>query len=190
MFLQLIDTHFPLANKLHKIFNRNTIKVSYSCTGNLSQITTGHNKKVTQIKRHHQLDCNCRIKAESPLNGDCRKEGVIYMCTALTTFQPKKVYLGLAKGEFSKRELFKQYNSLHLYLENEDNEKGNTNISVGNNSNCCTIHKHIKATFFMSPREISYTHVSKSECTFKRSELVSKCRHENKFLSQTLSSND
>ena len=74
MFLQLIDTHFPPANKLHKIFNRNIVKVSYSFTQNISQIIKGHNKKVTQIKRNHQLECNCRIKTECPLNGDCRKE--------------------------------------------------------------------------------------------------------------------
>ena len=103
IFLQLIDTHFPPANKLHKIFNRNTVKVSYSCTQNISQILNGHNKKVTQIKLHHQLECNCRIKTECPLNGDCRKENVIYNFTALTTFQPKKVYFGLAKGELKKQ---------------------------------------------------------------------------------------
>ena len=88
MFLQLIDTYFPPTNKLHKTFNRNTVKVSYSCTQNVSQIIKGHNKKVSQIKRHHQLECNCRIKTECPLNGDCRKEDVIYKCTVLTTFQP------------------------------------------------------------------------------------------------------
>ena len=83
MFLQLIDTYFPPVNKLHKIFNCNTIKVSYSCTQNISQIIKGHNKKVKQMKRHHQLGCNCRIKTECPLNGNCRKEDVIYKCTAL-----------------------------------------------------------------------------------------------------------
>ena len=45
LFLQVIDTHFPPANKLHKIFNRDTVKVSYSCTQNISQIIKGHNKK-------------------------------------------------------------------------------------------------------------------------------------------------
>ena len=49
-FFQLIDTHFPPANKLHKTFNRNTVKVSCSCTQNISQILNGHNKKITQIK--------------------------------------------------------------------------------------------------------------------------------------------
>ena len=30
-FLQLVTKHFPRSHKLHKIFNRNTVKVSYSC---------------------------------------------------------------------------------------------------------------------------------------------------------------
>ena len=100
MFLQLIDTHFRPTNKLHKIFNRNTVKVTYSCIQKISQIIEGHNKKVTEIKRHHQLECNCRIKTECPLHGDCRKEDMIYKYTALTTLQPKQRYLGLAESEF------------------------------------------------------------------------------------------
>ena len=59
--LQLVDTHFSPANKLHKTFNRNTIKVNYNCTQNLSQVIKGRNKKVTQIKRHNQLECKCCI---------------------------------------------------------------------------------------------------------------------------------
>ena len=31
-FLGLLDKHFPRGNPLHRIFNRNTVKVSYSCT--------------------------------------------------------------------------------------------------------------------------------------------------------------
>ena len=33
-FLKLLEKHFPRHHKLHKIFNRNTVKVSYSCTKN------------------------------------------------------------------------------------------------------------------------------------------------------------
>ena len=31
-FLKLLDKHFPRHHKLHKIYNKNTVKVSYSCT--------------------------------------------------------------------------------------------------------------------------------------------------------------
>ena len=66
----------------------------------------GYIEKVTQTKQHHQLECNCRIKTECPLNGDWRKEEIIYKCTALTTFQPKKVHLCLAEGEFKKQRYY------------------------------------------------------------------------------------
>ena len=39
-FLNLIDKYFPTDHKFHKLFNRNSVKVSYSCTKN--------------IKTHHQ----------------------------------------------------------------------------------------------------------------------------------------
>ena len=45
-FLKLIDTHFPIGNKLHKIFNRNTVKVSYSCMSNVKSIITSHNTRI------------------------------------------------------------------------------------------------------------------------------------------------
>ena len=86
MFLPLIDTYFSPANNLHRIFNRNTVRVSYSCTQNISQNTKGQNKNVTQIRQNHQLECNCGIKTECALNRNCWKEDMIYECTTLTTF--------------------------------------------------------------------------------------------------------
>ena len=43
-FLDLLDKHFPQNNQLHKIVNRNTVKVSYSCTPNMSSIQVTHQK--------------------------------------------------------------------------------------------------------------------------------------------------
>ena len=47
-FLKLLDKHFPKNNKLHKIFNLNSVKVSYNCTENISQIINSHNKNILQ----------------------------------------------------------------------------------------------------------------------------------------------
>ena len=38
-FLRLIDRYFPPHHKLHKLFNRNNVKVSYSCMPNVKSIT-------------------------------------------------------------------------------------------------------------------------------------------------------
>ena len=68
-FLHLVDTHFPAGHKLHKIFNRNTVKVSYSCMNNVRSITTSHNtciirKSQTQVTSAD--NCNCRNKEACP----------------------------------------------------------------------------------------------------------------------------
>ena len=38
LFLRLLDKHFPRSHILRKLFNRNTIKVSYSCMENVAQL--------------------------------------------------------------------------------------------------------------------------------------------------------
>ena len=42
IFLKLVDKHFPRIHRLHKIFNRNNIKVSYSCISNVQQLIKTH----------------------------------------------------------------------------------------------------------------------------------------------------
>ena len=43
-FLKLIDKDFKNNNILHKVFNRKTLKISYSCTKNIFEIINDHNK--------------------------------------------------------------------------------------------------------------------------------------------------
>ena len=47
LFFRLLDKNFPKSHLLHKIFNRNTIKVSYSCMNDVSQIIKQHNRNVS-----------------------------------------------------------------------------------------------------------------------------------------------
>ena len=101
MYQPTCQKHFPQSGKLHKIFNKNTVKVNYSFTQNLSQITKGNNRKIVQKETEETLDCNCRDKTHCPFNGDCRRESVIYKCTA-TTCHSKKIFLGLTEAEFKK----------------------------------------------------------------------------------------
>ena len=44
-FLKLVGKHFPKHHKLHKIFNKNTLKISYSCMPNVKSNVNKHNKK-------------------------------------------------------------------------------------------------------------------------------------------------
>ena len=58
-FLDLLDKLFPKSAKLHKIFNRNNVKVSYCCTENIKSILNSHNKKVTTQNTVITPPCNC-----------------------------------------------------------------------------------------------------------------------------------
>ena len=102
-FLNLLDHHFPKTNKLSKIGNRNTIKVSYCCTESMASVIKSHNKKLTIEMNDKHLPCNCRAKYECPLDGKCRAKDVVYKCVASTSINPGKVYLGTAEGEFKER---------------------------------------------------------------------------------------
>ena len=49
-FLALVKSHFPPQHKYSKIFNRNTIKLSYSCTPSMASIISSHNRKALNSK--------------------------------------------------------------------------------------------------------------------------------------------
>ena len=50
-FLQLLSKHFPKDHQMYKLFNRNTVKVSYSCMNNISSILSTHNKNILNPKQ-------------------------------------------------------------------------------------------------------------------------------------------
>ena len=50
-FRNLIQRCFPPNHKLRKLFNKNNLKLSYSCSPNIKQIIDGHNKTI--IKPEH-----------------------------------------------------------------------------------------------------------------------------------------
>ena len=44
--LESFKRHIPAGHELYHIFNKNTIKVSYSCLPNIKVIIAGHNQKI------------------------------------------------------------------------------------------------------------------------------------------------
>ena len=70
--LNLIDKHFPLDHKFHKIFSRNNIKVSYNCMPNIKSAIYSHNKKILHPSVNNQSrKCNCITKTDCPLQEKC-----------------------------------------------------------------------------------------------------------------------
>ena len=59
-FLQLIKKHFPKEHKFHKIFNRNALKLNYSCMPNIKTKINAHNKEILQnTPPKNAKHCNC-----------------------------------------------------------------------------------------------------------------------------------
>ena len=205
-FLRLIDKHFPKDSPLHRHFNRSTIKVSYSCLPNINNIIANHNKKVLKSQSNSSEEnkkcCNCRAGPNScPLNGKCLSTSIIYKATVQSEAPQNPnnsqksnyaEYIGQASNTFKER-----FNNHQLSFNHEKYES-NTGLS-----------KHIwnlkrnkikfKVTWSILAAAPTYrpstgicmlcslekTFILRSEhpCPLnKKSELMRKCRHREKFL--------
>ena len=70
LFIKLVRKHFP-NNKYHKMFNLNSLKLSYCCTTNVGNIIKQHNSKVlSKANENNNRKCNRRSKPNCPLNGE------------------------------------------------------------------------------------------------------------------------
>ena len=74
-FLRIIDKHFPPHNRLHKLFNRNNVKISYRCLPNRKSIKNAPNWKVLYL---------------SPTIG--RRTASIYQCPLQQNFLSNILY--------------------------------------------------------------------------------------------------
>ena len=84
-FFQLIDKYFPPHQRLHKIINRNCVKMSYSCMPNIGDIISMHNKATLQQSDKKNKDedkqCNCRDRSTCFLEGRCKEGPIVYKAT-------------------------------------------------------------------------------------------------------------
>ena len=71
----------------------------------MAAILSRHNKPILASKNTNEhLPCNCRRKAECPLNGDCRKKAIVYKASISTdSNDPPKSYYGCCETEFKSR---------------------------------------------------------------------------------------
>ena len=102
-FLHIIDRNFPPHHPLHKLFNRKTVKISYSCTTNIGSIMQAHNKKlISKCNQTNSRTCNCRNKDTCPVPGKCCTQCVVYKAE-ITTANETVSYIGSTGGEFKTR---------------------------------------------------------------------------------------
>ena len=196
-FFKLLDTHFPKDSPLSKIFNRNTVKLSYSCTENISSIINSHNKKIlgaSSKDTEEQRMCSCprKTRPNCPLKGQCLSRNIIYKATVSAGDELTKDYIGLTSTTFKERlgnhiQSFKvrsKANSTELSkyiwcLKDKGILDFNIDWSILQRAasynpttkrcNLCLFEKYF---IMISPRNSTLN---------RRSELISNCRHRAKY---------
>ena len=178
------------------------MKVSCCCTENISSIICSHNNKLIKNNAPNRKPCNCRTKSTCPLKDQCQSRDKIYKCTVSTSVNPDKVYLGTAEGDFKRRyhnhmksfcdKRYTNDTSLSKYIweiKEKHQESPSLKWSIvkrvpaySNITKKCLLCLHKKL-------EIVNYRYSK-ELLNKRSELVSKCWHGNKYLLNNCKAND
>ena len=192
-FLKILGDEFPTNHILRKIFNRSTVKISYSCMPNLKQKINAHNVSILRQSQQTASTCNCRKPADCPLNGNCLKSSVVYQATVSTSDdKPAQTYVGLTENSFKTRfanhkSSFKDPKkrlstelSKHIWQLKESNTKFQIAWKIlkhaspfnpaSNRCNLCLWEK-----FFIICRPDLAT-------LNKRNELVTSCRHASKFI--------
>ena len=199
-FLQLLKTHFPIHHRLHKIFNNNNIKLSYSCMPNIENIISNHNKTILNSTdpQTSTPPCNCRNKNKCPLNGKCRESSIVYKASIFTETNPKKYYYGLCETEFKTR-----FNN-HIHTFKSEQKRNATELSkevwrIKEEGKIPSIEWQIvkKAKPYkcgdrkcnLCLEEKLFILLSDNRTSLnKRNELIAKCRHKTKFKLRNFSS--
>ena len=192
-FLNLVKKHFSPGSVLHKIFNRNTLKISYCCMNNFQQTINSHNQALLKKNAKALVNkdsCNCRNKDLCPVPEKCNTPSPVVYQATVSTAERIETYVGLAES-------FKPRYHNHIKSFNNRRYAHDTALSIyiwhlkDNNTPYTINWKFLK--------KASVYNVSTKRCNLclwekyfiicephsatlnSRSELVSTCRHSNKF---------
>ena len=165
------------------------MKVSYSCTDNLQTIIKKHNRKILETSKTTSTEnkCNCRKKNDRPLKYNWLTSSVVYNANVTTENDTtRKNYIGLTEATFKQRYTQhklsfrnRNYSSKHIWTLKDSNTNFTINWSI---LATAVAYSNISKRCHSCLTEILYLVWAKKPSSLnKRTELISKCRHENKF---------
>ena len=162
---------------------------------NMEKLVKKHNSNILKKDDTMKRTCNCRVKNECPLDGKCLSSNIVYSAEVLIDNNEQgDIYFGISETEFKtrlsnhkksfKNRIYETDTELSKYMW-DLKDKNITNYfikwsiakqtsgynSVTNSCSLCLSEKLIICNFRDKNRLIN-----------KRMDLVSKCRHENKFI--------
>ena len=183
--------HFPKTHQLHKLFNRNNVKVSCSSLPNFKSVINGHNKNILNEQERPSL-CNCRDKTSCSLNRSCQHKNLVYSCKVLTPDikQNHLHYIDLTEHTFKDR-LYKHNNSfryeskrnsteLSIFIWGKKKEKVNVDLDWSILDKAKPYSPTSKKCMLCFTEKYHVIFPTKNLLN-KCNELVTKCRYKNKF---------
>ena len=193
-FLKLLDKHFFNISFFQKIFNKNTLKVSYNCTKNIKSIINSHNKRVLHQNRPcpNEQKCNCIEKDLCTLNGNCQARNIVCEGTITCNEQTygENIYIGTAEITFKKRySNHKRSFNLTVYKNDTELSKEFWKIKRKNSvpkikwrilKKCSRFNRSSLRCNLCLNEKLEIALFKGNNILNKRTELISKCRHVNK----------
>ena len=190
-FLKLVKNHFFRSHKLYKIYNRSTLKLSYSCMSSRSSVIKQHNYKVLSTTENVDQLCKCRNKESCPHNGKCLQTCIVYKADVITN-KDNHIYYGASDGEF--KSLYNNHTNSFRYRHHEQDTKLSKHIweiqDKGINLNVKWSVAAYASTYRCGSRRCEFCLTEKyliartnhKNLLNKRTKLISKCSHSNKYI--------
>ena len=194
-FINLVRKHFTKRNPLHKIFNKNSMRVSYCCMSNVGSIIKAHNAKILREDRQRvDKPCDCTQK-ECPFKNkgiSCNATNVVYKAVVKTA-NSSKYYIGLSEPEFKKRynnhtssfNLSRSFVTMPTRLATEVRElkTKNEHFEIDWSVICRTSGlTDGDATCRLCLKEATAIAYADESCMNRRNEIANGCKHKKKFL--------
>ena len=198
-FINIIDTCFPPKHPLHAIFNKHTLKLSYSCMPNMRQHIDSHNRRIlnnqqdTSTTTTNTKNCNCRTKTDCPLDGHCLTSNIVYQATVTRQDNnTDSTYIGLCATDFKAR--YRNHKTSFTHRDKQNSTELSKHIWQLKTNN---IAHRIKWKIIRKARPYSNLtkkcHLclaekhqilfrSKTNTLNKRSEINNTCRHAKQYL--------
>jgi len=158
----------------------------------MGKIISAHNKSIINEKTQTP-SCNCRNKAECPLPTKCLIRNVIYKAVVQNDKdEEKKFYLGLTENSFKERfsnhkksfrhKGYEKETGLSKYVWElkEQNKSPSIKWSIVKKVNSKPINNFCKLCLMEKLYIIKS--LDNKDMLNKKSELISKCRHQNEML--------
>ena len=199
--MNLIDKHFPTRHKLHKLFNRNNVKISYSCLPNIKSIINSHNRKILYPTIGRRT-CNCINTSQCQLQQRCLSNNILYKAniTPLGENSETKVYYGICDATFKlryanhKKSFSHRNHKLDTEISNKfwriKDNKHNANITweiLGRHQAYNTSSKRCSLCL---NEKLKIVLQRDNNMLNRQTEILNKCRHKNKYVLTSYDSKD